>query len=666
MPATSTAKDRRMASNFVEPCCPSQEKALAELQEISPDAPFLALGQTVFWDEPMKAGLALASKRLGYPRRFVAGVHDTDYFAKIPGSKSSNGYKAFPHNDTSTKGLWSAAGEFSALFGSETVVSKEILQSAGLKLSRLARARPGMLDEATEAWGWRGVASLSPSPKVTSETPLAPLFPVLNETLEWAIDLSVNSIAGKDQDHARAVADQLSTIVCDVFESCDCQSLSTFYRRLIPHMYELTAGEPVDLETTATTELLKFNSQTGGLPRFGLANLFIQASTRQVACSAYDAAIQGSEIYPLERFGSGAIPFDLVVPGRGRGTVRLGTKAVVIMTPDPLFISLKKPVQNAQELAEAIERKFGPDCTLVGKAVTLIGSLAAEFVFVFHEGASGYVKYCAELHRALAREGFQLPLHPILRIKFEPWDALDQSSVWFGLPEPFRKPFGVEDLCAPSFAARWRSVAEEQRALLDRLSQLRRPLELIQTLAEKVGGSWENLAVEYEQLHEDLERLNAQVSEIKAKKAIIVEKIRGAKSARVDAEIAKGAHWRERIFEKSPSEADWEERKRLNQIVHDIIESRAKLEKEWRSLQAEQDAVIQSEAIRKVHETRRNIELEIEFKRLKLVREAVICSSGLEKSGHRPSAWWFPMVSPDGSWFRETVRCATYYLEPLI
>lgn len=76
--------------------------------------------------------------------------------------------------------------------------------------------------------------------------------------------------------------------------------------------------------------------------------------------------------------------------------------------------------------------------------------------------------------------------------------------------------------------------------------------------------------------------------------------------------------------------------------------------------------MIQSEAIRKVHETRRNIELEIEFKRLKLVREAVICSSGLEKSGHRPSAWWFPMVSPDGSWFRETVRCATYYLEPLI
>ncbi len=70
---------------------PSVEKALRELQELAPNAPLLALGQTVFWDEPMKAGIVAAGRRLGFDRRFVAGVHDTDYFAKLPSGKHQAG-----------------------------------------------------------------------------------------------------------------------------------------------------------------------------------------------------------------------------------------------------------------------------------------------------------------------------------------------------------------------------------------------------------------------------------------------------------------------------------------------------------------------------------------------------------------------------------------------
>ena len=97
----------------MEPDCKPLGEVLEELERVSGDAPFLALGQTVFWDEPMKAGVALAARRLGRPRRLVAGIHDTDYFAKLPsGSAKKKGhFKAFPHNDTSTRGLWSAAGE---------------------------------------------------------------------------------------------------------------------------------------------------------------------------------------------------------------------------------------------------------------------------------------------------------------------------------------------------------------------------------------------------------------------------------------------------------------------------------------------------------------------------------------------------------------------------
>src|SRR5579862_4018848 len=176
----------------------SLEEALARLNEQAPDAPFLALGQTVFWDEPMKAGLLLASNRLGYQRRFVAGVHDTDYFAKLASGRRQPGkFAALPHNDTSTQGLWSAAGELSCLFGSETVVTKNDLHRGGLKFGKVLKKRPDALDGATEAWGWRGIVSLDESPPITAELPLRQVFPTLQSTFDWALDATLDCLSGE-------------------------------------------------------------------------------------------------------------------------------------------------------------------------------------------------------------------------------------------------------------------------------------------------------------------------------------------------------------------------------------------------------------------------------------------------------------------------------------
>ena len=82
----------------------------------------LALGQTVFWDEPTKAGILARIKNTTPGVTVTVGIHDTDYFAKAsqhPKIDVSQPYAILGHDDWMTRGLWSAAGELHRLFGSE-------------------------------------------------------------------------------------------------------------------------------------------------------------------------------------------------------------------------------------------------------------------------------------------------------------------------------------------------------------------------------------------------------------------------------------------------------------------------------------------------------------------------------------------------------------------
>lgn len=648
------------------PCATlSLEQALSDLQTIAPDAPFLALGQTVLWDEPMKGGVALASRRLGYDRRLVAGVHDTDYFAKIPsGERKPCKFKTLAHNDTTTKGLWSAAAEFSSLFGSETVVTREQFLRAGLKLGKVLHQRPDLLDEATEAWGWRGIVSLDEHPPVTAEVPMRALLPELESGLAWALEESLECLTGEGRDEAVKFADTLRERFCEAADAPNL-TLGAFYKRLLPALYEMCAHHDVPLEPTATTELLRFNTGTCALPRFQLLARFIEPASAAEACAAYDEAIAGSEMYPLPRFGTGAIPFDLVIPGLGRGTLRVAPRAIIVMTREPQFISLKAPVTNLEQLASAIEGKFGDGCTLVGKAVTLIGMLASEFVFVFHEGASSYVSSSRKLHQLLDAAGFPIAPNPILRVRYNAWDNLRTCCAWLRLPDPLRRPFGAEEVCAPTFSSRWRQVADEQDALLEALGKLRRPIELIRHLDASVGGFWQELAAEYEQLHGLLEGLKESIECLRSERMALHAALRGLKRERGERERAKGAHFRAEIFERDPSAEQLAERARLAEAVEDTLHQIAHTENEIHRLIRKQAEIVAAPDVLQAHARRREIEAEAELKRVRLIRHAVMASKGMRKGNQRPSAWWFPLLSPDGLWFRSTVENAECYLEPL-
>lgn len=643
----------------------SVNEILERLDAVAPGVPLLALGQTVFWDEPMKAGLALAAAASSPSRPFIAGVHDTDYFAKAPRGIGVRGYTALPHNDTTTQNLWSAAAEFSTLFGGETVVTRDRLTQHGVSLGRLGHGRPGLMDELTEAWGWRGLAAAPDDDRIAAETPLHAVLGPLFDTLEWAVQSTLDCLTGPAQEAARRQADHLLSLVCEGTDEGAGDTLADYYERIVPGLYSFAAGEKVPLETTRTTELLAFNPRTCDRERFAILDLFLNPETRAAARHAYDRAVQGTEMYTLDRFGAGAVPFDVVIPGRGRGTLRVGTRGLLIMTPDILAVSYKRAPTNRQELAALLEERFGPGVTLVGKAVTLISLLAREFVFVFHEGASGYVSRSRTFHRYLAEAGHPQPVHPLVRVGYSTWEALDEVNAWFRLPEPLRRPFGADELSGVGFSARMGQVRERAYVLLDELKAIRSPRELVRYLERTQTKAWSCPAQRYDQVQSILGEMAKSVAERRAAKRQLVDQAHALAQETQAAARALGEHWRDAIFEKDPTPDDWARREEL---VAELKAKQAQVDatwSAWRQQQAELDAFTELPEIVEAKRTRDALVFEAELTRVRLIREAILATDGLARASHRPSAWWFPLVSPQGQWFRAVHRRARYRFEPL-
>ncbi|MGI8924991.1 MAG: hypothetical protein ACR2HJ_13355 [Fimbriimonadales bacterium] len=636
----------------------SVESTLRRLQEAAAGVPVLALGQTVFWDEPLKAALPILAEEVGADLGLIAGVHDTDYFAKLPGGvHSREPFVALAKNDGSTKEFWSAAGEFSALFGSETPVTREVLAEAGVSLERILRGDHGAMDSATEAWGWRGVAGNYETPRVTAEIPMVEAFETLQATFIWALNETLATLSEPEQKAAAEdVINALRTMTCDAREMCPNKTLSAYYECLLPQFHQIVTGLPSKASFTRTTNLLTFNRSTASLPRFRFVDLFLCPKTADLARTVYDDSVRGTEVYTLDRFGTGAIPFDLVIPGQGRGTVRLTSQMLVVMTPEPKFVKLPKPIESAEELAAVVEDAFGP-CTLVGKAITFISMLAAEFVFAFHEGASMYVSQTREIHNALRKAGVGVQAHPILRIGHEAWDALCSTSLWFRLPEPLRSPFGAEVVSGPTIGKAWRCVVEQQRTALTMVGEARNIAALIRALHKVKGGRWETLAGEYESLRESLAPLDDEVHRVRGVVQETHERLRSIKREWVQAEVGRGKAFRA---------GDEEHRAALGDKISALRVESHELREFLERLREQQAVAPAVPAMQAARSRRKEIEREAELARLRLVQEAVMATAGLEKTNRRPAAWWFPVVSPDGDWFRDLLPRIQLRLEPLV
>ncbi len=644
---------------------------LAELRNRYPDAPFLALGQTVFWDEPIKAVLRQLLDENGLGGSMVVGVHDTDYFAKAHVRHSGTGrFVLMAHNDGTTKDLWSAAGEISTLFGSETFPGRQDFARHGVAFERVARRAPegrqAFLDAMTEAWGWRGLVYTGSRDLIVHRLPLREVGDGIMEMLLWGFENSVLQVVpGCCQDEARLVANTMLGWCREFRDARPDSNLSQLFQHVLPRFYSLLLGhEPTDLAVDGSAHLLLFNPSTASLPRFRFVDLFLDPRTSALAADAYNQAVAGSEIYTLDKFGAGALPFDLIIPGRGRGTVRTTPRVLFVETRQPIAIGLKKPIESVEELAEIVSAKLGDKATLVGKAVSLVSMLAQEFVFVFNEEGSLYVRRTRKMNDLLARSGVALDMRPILRMRYHTWDAFRAASVTLRLPEHLAASFGRPTITAPEFAASWRQVVAEQRELCERIKTLKKPLELLAFLHDRDPlASWEECRAEYAQAKETLCRLHAQAMRIDSEIKRNYTLLRDSRAETAAVQEAKGRHFRatsEWTSVETTSRADYDRQlltlEALKRSVCDTI----------RPLRDRRHAIERGPEATEARATLARIEDDAERARLHLVRNALLTIEGLLHTNHRPSAWWLPLLDHSGDWFRQIVATAELYTEPLL
>ncbi len=407
------------------------DSVLTCLQEIAArDVPCLALGQTVFWDELLKAMVAAAAARCCPKLRLVAGAHDTDYFSKLPDPGAGDGsFSLQPRDDDRTSQMWAAVAETSAVLGCEFPVARADLRAAGLPLRRLAQRYPGgprrFYHEATVAWGWRGVANHSSSRTVACDIGALAVAPTVRELMQWAVSKSEEVLLDAA---SRRSTEEMLKLLDKLIERCRSQAgertLTDLYLCLLGGFYHLLLGDLVDrVEITASTELFLFTPKTLGRPRFDIVDIFLDPRTRDVAREAYNTVMGHSGIYRLEQFGEGAIPFDIVICGRGRGTIRvLGNRAIFDLPEGQVEAIADRDITDRAALLEAATARFGCNLRLVGKAVVLPTMLSREFTMVLLEHASIYMPQTHRFIRLLRRAGIDFELHPIARLHFETWD----------------------------------------------------------------------------------------------------------------------------------------------------------------------------------------------------------------------------------------------------
>lgn len=628
---------------------PSVYSTIEELINNYPGVKLVSAAQTVFWDEPVKAILRRILDLQAPEVSILLLIHDTDYASNFPRliAKLEDEYAIISHNDGATRGLWAAVGEVSRLFGSEVVPTRELFIRYGVPLKRLVSWNPenpeDFLNKETEAWGWRTLIPFRKPRVLAADIALHSALPWLFQILDWAWQETINSlVSSSDQKRAWEKAKEIRSWINNYFGSHPQATLTQLYQALLPLFYrELLGYNPSKVEISSTTQWLRFNRETCRLPRFRLLEKFLHPSTRGICCQAYNQAIRNSGIYPLEEFGEGSFPFDLVIPGQGRGTLRIIEKKVVVEMEDPVFLTASRPIEDIDQLARLVEDRWGKEVVLVGKAITFISMLAQESILVLNEDASPYIFRTKIMLEALRKNGVELSHYPLLRLRYHTWEAAEQLKLIVKLPEHLAESFGKKEISFQEFSRLWKGVVEEQRKILDQIQKLK-GRKWLSFLREEKGSEWLEKFNLYEEVCQQLREFGEKAKKIAQKIYYGQKEIKQLKDEIPELEVKK---------------LDWEiknKKRRIHQLQNEI-EKIKETYRYWKN-----DPRRQS-----LRCLREKLEYEAEIARLHIVRNALLVYYGLPYINHRPTAWWFLLLSPGGEWFGNLLERTELYWEKL-
>ncbi|MCX7796887.1 MAG: hypothetical protein N2380_10300 [bacterium] len=600
------------------------ERVINEIREKYYGIPFLALGQTVLWDEPTKIALKYWLDKL-YPEAvFIFGVHNTDYFAKSPIASNKDEYVLLSHNDNSTRNLWASTIEISRPFGSENHPTLQFFRRCNVPIDSIApkEKRDEFLDKITSSWGWMAVVKSGTRSIVACDIKLQDIIERLIELIIWGTCGAKDLIGEKEC--IKNFCDKIKEFVLNYAEKNTNATITELFKELYKWFWqELIGYIPQNVNLTSSLELFRFNTETYNLPRFSIIEGFINPATSSVYKRCYNNAVKDSGIYTLEYFGYGAIPFDLVIPGKGRGTICIQPKYLVIEGEEEIRVPLDNPITSLKELAEVIEKNFGKYSAIVGKAVTLLSMIRREFILVFNERGSLYYNLTFNMEQMLEENEIHLEFYPILRIRYGTWDLMEDMDREIILPDYMRIVFGKNSINPKEFSNRWRKVVEEQDYFIYKVANMRKPRELMKLLAEIIERKWEEKLSLYNQLKQDL------------------------------------------IIKRSTIESNWQRVRELKEKLKEISDpiGRRQLKEELRRLRDETWKMEKSKEIKEIREKLKELEMEVERAKAEILRCSYLVKENLPYTHCRPSAWWFIAMDPTRNWFKKIIDNLEVYTE---
>jgi hypothetical protein len=318
------------------------------------------------------------------------------------------------------------------------------------------------------------------------------------------------------------------------------------------------------------------------------------------------------------------------------------------------------------------------------------------------------------MNAALRENGVELTLHPLLRLEYSTWDSLHDVEAEFVWPPHLARAFEAASTPAREVAARWKAVCDAQDSWRLQLKNARAPRDLMQLFAQE-NPAWKDKLDEYVRARKVISELSREARVLQSQSEELRAQAKTSREAAAKTERAKGEDFRatvlpllrrigdlrEAAFSRlnaldengAPRKLSKEERKQRAELEaredEEVLALRARVDElktarscfdeeilshreaakaaqeQTRVLIAQRVALEKSAQADSARATIIRLEYEAELERLRRVRDALTVAESLRYTNVRPTAWWLPLVSPEGKWFENIVRSARARIEEI-